>query len=115
MSFKGTLTDQGKDMRRDTGGIAGRDLEVRQVIGGHEPRKRRYDWQIAEPRIFAEHGEKGVNHAARKSFAKHDAVDVTRVEVFGRGFDAQGADDAHTLAERNRKGGIGAGTADQKI
>ena len=43
---------------------------------------------MTKARIFAEHGEEGVDHAVGKTFAKDDPVDVAGIEMFGRGFDA---------------------------
>ena len=108
------LTDQGQGVRRDLGGIAGDDLEVRQIIGRRQSRKRHHDGQMAKARIFAEHGEERVDHAVGKTFAEHDPVDIARIEMFGRRFDAQRADDAHAFAERNGKRRIGAAASDQK-
>ena len=54
------------------------------------------------------------DHAGAEPFAQHDAVEVADVEVLGRGFNAEGADHPHPLAERHRKGGIEATAADQQ-
>ena len=62
------------------------------------------DRDVAEARVLGEHREEGFHHARRKAVAHHDAVDVARVEMLGRGLHAERADHldafAHGDAER---------------
>ena len=69
---------------------------------------------MAEAGVFGQHGQEGIDHARAKTFAEHDAVDVARIEMFRRGLDAERADHAGLLAERDRQRGIGAAAADQQ-
>src|SRR5579872_4582579 len=55
-----------------------------------------------------------MDYAIAKALADHDPVDITRVEVFGGGLDAERPHDSRPLTERDRKCRICAAAADQK-
>ena len=102
MRFESMLADQRQRGRHHLRGVAGDDLEVRQIVGRRQIGRRHHDRQMAETGILGQHGEEGVDHARAKTFAEHDAVDVAGVEMLCRGLDRERADDAGALAERDR-------------
>ena len=114
MRFEGMLADQRQRGRDHLGGVAGDDLEVRQIVGRRQIVRRHDDGQVAETGILRQHREEGVDHARAETFAEHDAVDVADVEMLRRGLDRERADHAGPLAERDRQRGIGAAAADQQ-
>ena len=114
MRLEGVLADQRQRVGGNALGLAGDDFEIGQIVGRRQRVRRQHDRQVAEARIFGQHGEEGIHHARAKTFAEHDAVDVAGVEMFRRGFDRERADHAHPLAKRDRKRGIGRAAADQQ-
>ncbi len=114
MRLEGVLTDQRQGIGGDPRGLAGDDFEIWQIMGGHQAIRRHHDGQIAEARILRQHREEGIHDARAKTLAEHDAVDVARAQVLGRGFDRERADHAHPLAERHRERRVGRATADQQ-
>ena len=108
------LADQRQGGRDHLLGIAADDLEIRQIIGRRQIGRRHHDRQIAKAGVLGQHREEGVDHARAKAFTEHNAVDVSDVEMPGRGLDRERADHAGPLAERYRQRGVGAAAADQQ-
>jgi len=72
------------------------------------------DRKIAKAHIVGEHGEQRLDDARAKAVADHDAVDVAGVEGARRALDAERADQADALAERDRERRKAAAAADQE-
>ena len=89
MGLEGVLADQRQGVGGNARRLAGYDFEIGQIVGRRQRIRRHHHRQIAEARILGQHREEGIHHARAKTFAEHDAVDVARVEMFRRGFDAR--------------------------
>ena len=103
MRFEGMLADQRQRRRDYLGGVAGNDLEVRQIVGRRQIDCRHDDGKVAEPGVLRQHGEEGVDHARAETFAEHDAVDVSDIEMLRSRLDRERADHAGALAKRDRQ------------
>ena len=66
------------------------------------------DRQIAEAHVVGEHRQERLDDARSKTFADHHAVDIARIERARGALDAERADDADPLADRDRQFRIGA-------
>ena len=87
--------------------------EVRQlsaVVAGAEHRHR----QVAEAGILGQHRQERIDRAGGEAVADHDAVDLARLEAAGGVVDAERADHAHALADRDAQRRMVAATADQQ-
>ena len=82
-------------------GGAGIDFKVGELMVGVTSCRGRDHRQIAEPGILGQHREEGVDDPRRKAIAEHDAVDIAASEVLCCRLDAERADHAHALAERD--------------
>ena len=69
------------------------------------------DRQIAKAHIFGQHGQQRLDDARAETVADHHAVDVARIERARRALDAERADHADPLADRDRQRRIGAAAA----
>src|SRR5947209_2968111 len=108
------LPDQGQGTGRDTGGIARRDLEVRQIEAWSHTGDGDDNRQMAKPRVLGQYGEKRVDDTGAETFAEHDAIEVAGIEMLGGGFDAERPDHPQPLTESHRQRRIGAAPADQQ-
>ena len=70
------------------------------------------DRQVAETRVLGQHGQQRLDHARPEAVADDDAVDVAGVEIARGGLDAERADEADALADRDRQRRIGAAASD---
>ena len=92
--------------------IAGAD-EIRQLLGvaaGAEHRHR----QVAKARVLRQQREEGVNRTLGQAVADDDAVDLAGLETARAMIDAERADHAHALADRDAQRRMVAAAADQQ-
>ena len=113
MLLEGVLTDQRQGGRRHMRGVAGVDFQVGELVSGTDCRCHN-NRQVAEPGVLGQHRQEGVGHARRKPLSEHDAVYIAGVEVLCRRLDAECADDARALTERDGQRRIGAAAPDQQ-
>ena len=105
----------GKTVAATCARIAGDDLEIGQIVARRQNAARSTTTGRLRKRASSVSTvRKASTTRGGKSFAEHDAVDVARIEMLCGGLDAERADHAHALAERDRERGIGAAAADQE-
>ena len=110
------LADQGRGIGDDLLRLAADDFQVGEIVVALDAGEAAGDdhRQVAEARVLGQHREEGVGDARAETFAEDDAVDVADVEMFCAGLDAERADNAHLLSERNRERGVGCAAPDQE-
>ena len=110
------LADQWRRIGDDLTRLAANDFEICKFVAGPDAGKTAGNdhGQVAEARILRQHGEERVGDAWAETFADDDAVDVADIEMLCGGLDAERADDAHLLSERDRERRVGHAAPDQQ-
>jgi len=107
LAFERLQPHKGQDTLDQSLGIAGHAHQIGQPLVIHRTIVEHADRKVAKARVLGQHGEERLDDPGTQAFADDDAVDVAGVEIAGRGLDAQCADEADALADRDRKHGIG--------